>query len=202
MIREVDRLTALVRDVLDYARPQEPSLEIQDFHAAIRLFTGEFEREFAALMDGRVALDLDVPESDPVVVEFDPSQIRRAFLNLFKNALEAMDGKGGGQTLRIRTSNGDDHALLVMEDSGKGIEVESLERIFDPFFTTKGTKGTGLGMCITRSLIEANGGTIEVASTPGTGTRVQLRFPLASPSKAIRFRGGETPGNGDERSAA
>jgi signal transduction histidine kinase len=76
--------------------------------------------------------------------------------------------------------------------------------VFDPFFTTKGTKGTGLGMCITKSLIEANGGTIEIDSTPGSGTRIQLRFPRSSPSKAVRFRGTDAPGTGDdgERSAA
>jgi PAS domain S-box-containing protein len=197
MIGEIDRLTALVRDVLDYARPQEPSLETLDFGESVTLLAREFETEFSPLMDGRVSLDLAVPDA-AILVALDPIQMRRAFLNLFKNALEAMDS-GAGHTLRIHAARGNGGAVLRIEDSGTGIAAGDLERVFDPFFTTKGTKGTGLGMCITKSLIEANGGTIEVRSTLGTGTRVELRFPEATPSQARRFRGG--PG-GAERSAA
>jgi PAS domain S-box-containing protein len=195
MIGEIDRLTSLVRDVLDYARPQEPSLTTLDFHRTVNQLTREFAAEFAPLLDGRVALDLAVPE-EPVMVAIDASQIRRAFLNLFKNALEAMDTETG-HMLRIHADPRDGHAVLLMEDTGAGIADGNLERIFDPFFTTKGTKGTGLGMSITKSLIEANGGTITVESEPGKGTRVQLRFPEATASQALRFRG-----PGDARSAA
>jgi len=74
------------------------------------------------------------------------------------------------------TQNGSD-VVLAITDSGPGIAPDVLGRIFDPFYTTKGPRGTGLGMSITRSLIEANGGTIRVESLLSRGTRVEVRFP-------------------------
>jgi signal transduction histidine kinase len=111
------------------------------------------------------------------VLWIDGSQVRRAFINLFKNALEALENYIGERVLRIDVSRSGTDVVLAITDSGPGIAPDVLGRIFDPFYTTKGPRGTGLGMSITRSLIEANGGTIRVESLLSRGTRVEVRFP-------------------------
>jgi signal transduction histidine kinase len=109
----------------------------------------------------------------------------RVVANLFLNAVQAIPAQGrvrialdeapdpGGRTVR-----------LVVEDDGSGIDPETLPNIFDPFFTTK-PDGTGLGLAAVASIVEAHGGTIEVASEPGKGSRFTLRFAPDRGAEAI-----------------
>jgi two-component system sensor histidine kinase AtoS len=121
----------------------------------------------------RVARDLadDVGE-----VRLDARELRKALLNLLLNGVDAMD-EGG--TLTVRTEvPGNDRVAIVIEDTGAGMDEETLARMFDLFFTTK-PNGTGLGMAIAKSVVELHRGRLEVESAPGRGTRVRVELPAA-----------------------
>jgi len=102
------------------------------------------------------------------------------------NALDATPA-GGSVSVGARVSPARDGIELFVSDTGSGIAPEVLQRIFDPFFTTKPVgQGTGLGLPITRSIVEAHGGRIDVETAPGTGTTVRLWFPvLAAPGASL-----------------
>ncbi|HYV51577.1 MAG TPA: ATP-binding protein [Dongiaceae bacterium] len=177
ILREVDRLSTLVRDVLDYARPQVPHPGREALAVILDDLVRECGRDYAPSIEAaRIQIEFNA-EDDLPVVWIDGGQVRRAFINLFKNALEALENHNGERMLRIDVTRDGSNVLLAITDSGPGIHPEALGRIFDPFYTTKGPRGTGLGMSITRSLIEANGGAIRVDSLLSRGTRVEVRFP-------------------------
>jgi signal transduction histidine kinase len=114
----------------------------------------------------------------------DANTLQQVLLNLITNAWDALDA--GGE-LRIETSAGPDDSgvvKLVIADTGPGIDPEVLPRIFDPFFSTK-PSGTGLGLSITDGIVRDHGGTIDVESRPGTGTRFVLTFPVVAPSGGL-----------------
>jgi signal transduction histidine kinase len=186
IIEEVDRLASLVRDILDYARPQEPRQEPVDLVLVTGRFVAEFSEEFAETLRGKgITCGFRHP-GRPVLADIDPEQLRRIFLNLFKNSLEACGGSDTPSSVEVRVQESGAETVLTVVDTGCGMSAETADRVFDPFYTTKGSRGTGLGMCIVRSLVEANRGTIEVQSETGRGTTIVLRFPRA-----------ETPGDVD-----
>jgi signal transduction histidine kinase len=107
----------------------------------------------------------------------DPDELRRAFGNLVKNAVEAMDGRGG--TLTATLSRQGEALVLVLADDGPGIPDEMLPRLFEPYLSTK-TKGTGLGLAIAKRAVEDVGGTIAIESRAGVGTTVTVRLPIVA----------------------
>jgi signal transduction histidine kinase len=178
MIREIDRLASLVRDILDYARPQEPLLTRHDLRYVVKGCADRFCVEFkeAASVRG-LECELELGE-DPIPIRGDESQLDRALFNVFKNGLDAVqDCEEPRLTCTVRREG--DEGVVQVEDNGCGIAEQDLRYVFNPFFTTKGSRGTGLGMSITRSLLEANDGRIELRSREGGGTTVVFRFPLA-----------------------
>ena len=139
------------------------------------------------------------PSLPPAAIE--KSQIQQVFVNLVMNAIQAMSSGG---TLTVRTSKtrlvrsghdegsrssdqfflGDTVVLIEIEDTGPGVPEENLAKIFDPFFTTKPTGiGTGLGLPVSKKIIELHGGTIHIGNRPGGGARVavMLRAGKAQP---------------------
>ncbi len=123
---------------------------------------------------GRITLTHEGAEG--LTLHVDRVLLARALTNVIENALHAMPGDG---RLVVRASAADDHRVRVdVADSGVGMDAEALGRIFEPYFSTKAT-GTGLGLTIARRNVELNGGTIEVASTPGVGTTVSIWLPAA-----------------------
>jgi signal transduction histidine kinase len=122
----------------------------------------------------RVNVEIDAKPHLPPI-KGNSGKLQQVFLNLFLNARDAMEG--GGQ-LTIRTAAEDGMVRVEVSDTGSGIPQEHLARIYDPFFTTKGArKGTGLGLAVTYGIVKEHGGTIEVESRPGSGTRFHLEFP-------------------------
>ncbi len=107
-------------------------------------------------------------------IEIDLSRFTRMMSNLIKNASEAM---GGGGILTITSDLVQDKVVIRLSDTGKGIPPEILPRLFEPFVTHGKSHGTGLGMAIAESVIDAHGGKISVASIPGNGTTVDIRLP-------------------------
>lgn len=125
----------------------------------------------------QVIRDLD-PTSPTVVA--DAVQLNQVVVNLCVNGIQAMP-QGG--TLTIRTRRSADSVSIAVEDTGTGIPPEINEHIFEPFFTTKSPEqGTGLGLSVVHGIVTSHGGTITFDSSPGTGTRFQVRLPSSKPS--------------------
>jgi signal transduction histidine kinase len=105
--------------------------------------------------------------------DVDPVQLQQALVNIVRNAIEATP-EGGRVTLTAQSA-ADGHRIEVT-DTGRGIDPESLPRLFDLYFTTK-ADGTGVGLAVTQQIVAAHGGTIEVDSHPGKGTRMTVQLP-------------------------
>ncbi len=106
-----------------------------------------------------------------------PSELREVMVNLIGNAIDAMPNGG---VLRIRTVIEDGMVVAEVRDSGMGMSAETRARALDPFFTTKGERGTGLGLSVSVAIITRHRGTLEIASTQGSGTSIVLRFPFGA----------------------
>ncbi len=130
-------------------------------------------------------LELDIP--DNIQMDSYPGPLGQVFTNLVNNAVtHGLEGRADGQMV-CRASKVDDQVFLVFEDNGSGIPTEIINRIFEPFFTTKfGQGGSGLGLSITYNIItNVLGGSINASSTPGLGTRFEIRFPLVAPGELM-----------------
>ncbi|MEH7225948.1 HAMP domain-containing sensor histidine kinase [Bacillus sp. JJ1566] len=108
--------------------------------------------------------------------EGDRQKFHQCFINVMKNAIEAMPG--GGQLL-VETSYDRSNVSIVIRDTGLGMTKEQIERLGEPYYSTKGSKGTGLGMMVVYSIVKAMKGTIRVTSTVGEGTEFTFQFPSA-----------------------
>lgn len=170
MIREESaRVGNLVQDFLRLSRYRQPSFALID--PALPL-----ERALASALAGRD--DVRVQKSfahDGVLVSADAALLQQAWGNIFTNALQAMGEKGG--ELRIESHIQDGQVALAVEDSGPGIPPEIMPRLFEPFFTTK-DQGTGLGLSIANTLIDANGGRLEVQPPQRSGARFAMYLPV------------------------
>jgi PAS domain S-box-containing protein len=125
--------------------------------------------------DQRIKIHINVTDSLPVLG--DQSGLSSVLMNLYNNARDAMP-EGG--TLSIEARQEGDSAVVIVADTGSGMDEETIEKSFDPFFTTKEIgKGTGLGLSATYGIIESHKGTIRVKSRPNKGTEFKLLFPLA-----------------------
>jgi signal transduction histidine kinase len=171
---EVTRLNRIVAEVLDFARPIKFELAPVDLNA---LATDAVRAAGAAAGDARVRLDLD-PAVPPVTT--DAERLRQALVNILDNAIQAVAGRQSD--IRLRTLRMDARRLaIVVTDNGTGVAPEDLPRLFDPYFTTRRT-GTGIGLAISRNIIEGLGGRITVASERERGTEVRIELPLDAPT--------------------
>lgn len=184
---EVDRLSRIAEQYLSVARRPRPELapeRLEDLVEELAAFvTPELDRSQVSL---RVEVDGDGPE-----ILVDEAQLRQALLNLIRNAREAMP-RGGAIVIAVRHRDG--AAEITVDDTGPGIPEELRASIFDPFFTTK-QRGTGLGLAVTREIIEAHAGTIECEARRGAGTRFRITLP-SSPARAPERDAEPTPAPG------
>ncbi len=169
----VERTTSLVRDLRTFSRIDRPERVLANLHDVLDSTLN--------LLRGRLAtIRVDKEYGEIPEVESLAGQLGQVFMNLLANAADALGDSG---TLRIRTSPLEGGRVVIeIEDDGKGIEPEHLERIFDPFFTTKEVgKGTGLGLSVTYGIVARHGGTIRVRSEPGRGSCFRLELPVRMP---------------------
>jgi two-component system NtrC family sensor kinase len=170
MQREIDRLTDITEEYLRFARLPRPHLETEDLNEILINLVSFITTE---LREKGVEVIQELgPRLPPV--QADENQLRQAFLNLIRNAGEAMAAEGG--RLTVTTAWQDGRVVVRIADTGTGISAEDLEQIFEPFFSTK-TSGTGLGLALTHQIIHEHGGTIDVESAPGAGTVFITRLP-------------------------
>jgi signal transduction histidine kinase len=177
--RSTDKLTNLAMDLLDYAKPREPIRQKVEIHQLLEHSAREVEPA-ATHHEIQISLSLEAETGD---VYIDKDQIHRCVLNLMNNAIDAMPN--GGQmilaTKIMNSHNAPAFLELSVSDTGEGIPDEVVPRIFQAMFSTKGSRGTGIGLAVTRKIIEEHGGKIELTTQPGTGTTFKLLLPLDKP---------------------
>ncbi len=167
--RETERCTAIVRNLLDFARDRDVELRELDVNAVV-----EEGLQLIAHQAAMQGLALEKRLGPPAVVLADFGQLRQAVVNLALNAIQAM-GKAG--TLTVTTgAAGAETVEIVISDTGPGMEKEQLARVFEPFFTTK-EKGTGLGLSVVYGIVQRHRGRIDVRSEPGRGTTFVIALP-------------------------
>ncbi len=174
---EVHRLDSIVTQFLRAIRPTHPQLRPENVNAiveeAVRFFTPEIhDRDIVVEQELRADLPL---------LQLDRDQMKQAFYNVIKNALEAIKHRG---TLRIRTDLDDTHVVIRFQDTGSGMSAENLSRVFEPYFTTK-SSGTGLGLLIVRRIVREHGGELSIESTEGQGLTLTIRLPYVE--KRVRM---------------
>jgi two-component system nitrogen regulation sensor histidine kinase NtrY len=123
---------------------------------------------------GRVAIEIDVPETLPAVM-VDKAVLARALINIIENALHAMPGAGA---LTVRAGQNGQAVHIRVSDTGVGMDSEAMARAFEPYFSTKAA-GTGLGLPIAKRNVELSGGTISMSSERDKGTTVEITLPMA-----------------------
>ena len=170
IINEIKKLEEFLSDVTDLTKLSKPKKSVASINSVIEEVSTLLEQEFEA---HHVVYDQSI---DPHIPEtlFDPRQIEQVFVNIVKNALEAM-GEGG--RLSIETHLKGDDIEIRISDTGKGVAPEDLKDIFDPFVTTK-PKGTGLGLPICRKIVEDHEGEIRIQSKLGEGTVSIIILPI------------------------
>ena len=181
IVKEIDRSNDLLKRFFNFARPSKPK---QDFCNIEMIIDGVYlllaPRLKKKNITFRTEFSTDVPQ-----IYADESQIEQVILNLFLNAVEAMDKKGELRVsteldprMKIFADSKEKGAVIVrFADNGKGIAQNRLEKIFNPFYTTK-SDGVGLGLSISNRLMEENGGKIEVESKTGKGSVFSIYLPV------------------------
>ena len=173
MIQEVDRLNRVISQLLEFARPPVIQKKRASLQSLIQRSLKMIERQTSA--KGIQVLS-ELP-SDIQDVDLDPDGINQVLLNLYLNAIEAME-QGGTLTVSLSKKESSPWVKLTVTDTGAGISREDLEHVFDPYFTTKQT-GTGLGLAIVHKIIEAHRGEVRAESEVGRGTTVSVLLPAA-----------------------
>ncbi|HEY5791067.1 MAG TPA: ATP-binding protein [Gammaproteobacteria bacterium] len=173
---QVDRLSAIARDVSDFAAPQPGRRELLDLNGLVRN-THRFMRFDQRLREMQVQLDLD---SGLPAIYGVADQLTQLLMNLMINAADATDrNKQEPPRIRLATARAGHRVRLQVEDNGHGMDAATREKALDPFFTTKGAgKGTGLGLPLCYTLASEHGGTLELESSPGVGTCVTVTLPI------------------------
>lgn len=171
MIQEVERLDRVIGQLLEFARP----MNIQKKTASLEdVIKDSLKMVEAEARQRRIKVDFS---SDPQTkeVRIDTDRIRQVLLNLYLNAIAAMES-GGVLSVELRQDDDIGRFRIIVSDSGTGIKHEDLPHLFDPYFTTK-SSGTGLGLAIVHKIIESHGGEVSVESRYGEGATVTIEFP-------------------------
>jgi len=177
-LRETERLNSIVTDFLQYARPRRLNLQSCDITELVEETVGMLAK--TSPYDSMISIVRDFGP-DTIMAPIDPDQMRQVCWNLGLNACQSMP-QGGTLTVSTRRTSGVTAGLeteaveIVFADSGTGIAEEHLGKIFYPFFTTK-QGGTGLGLSVVYRVLDEHGGSVQVESTVGQGTRVRLLLP-------------------------
>ena len=179
----IKRIQRVVTNLLEYARNPNLERSATDFGSLIEKTLSLLDYQ---IRKGRIAIEKEIPENLPSV-EMDRDQMGQVLVNIFLNALQAMQ-EGG--TLKVKAEVVGEQIRMAISDTGKGIPEDILPKVFDPFFTTKGEeKGTGLGLWLSQGTVERHGGTIQINSDGKEGTTVNINLPLYSKLEE-EFHGG------------
>jgi signal transduction histidine kinase len=163
------RVKRIVGDLLEFARGKEPQLRKVELND---LIMGAYKLVSTTIDTEDINFEMD---TDPagVIINADYEQMERVFINLFTNAVDAMNGKGN---LSVRINREGESIKIKISDTGRGMSADAVEKIFEPFYTTK-DKGTGLGLAIVFNITKKHNGEISVQSEEGKGTTFTITLP-------------------------
>jgi two-component system sensor histidine kinase HydH len=172
LVKEVERLNRSIGELLDYAKPAQLKRDAASIQEIIGKTVSLVQVDAESYnIDIQLETDNDIPQ-----ILVDKDKMNQVFLNLFLNAIQAMEH--GGE-LVVRAEKDRQTIIITIRDNGVGIEPENLSRVFDPYYTTK-NDGTGLGLAMTSKIIEEHGGKIELSSVFGEFTEVRVILPLVN----------------------
>lgn len=169
-IKEIKRVDGTVRDFLSFARPKEMRFESLDVSDTVKSIVRQVESQ-ASKRGIRITAEVE----DNLTIEADREGVHQVLLNLALNAIEA--STDSSEVVVTLSSPDADSIEISFSDSGEGMTAEEAEKIFEPFYTTK-SSGTGLGLAVSKSIVDAHRGSINVISKPGEGTELLVTLPV------------------------
>jgi two-component system NtrC family sensor kinase len=177
IIDQIDRISGIIRSLLDTVRPAKPEIQRIDVGTVIDRLLPLLRH---AARRQAVELDADISSTLPPVLA-DPNQLQQLVINLVVNAVEAVPDHGLVRIEAQRTADGGREGVGVrVRDNGPGIPASLRARVFEPFFTTKPPgRGTGLGLTICRDIVKEHGGRIRIDEAPGSGAAITVWLPAA-----------------------
>jgi signal transduction histidine kinase len=192
--RNQDKISSLVMDMLSFSKEREPDPAPADLAAVIDDIVETVQQRAEEL---GATIDWRRPTTLPPLL-FDAAGISRAILNVVTNALDAVEGRPhGGVVISAGIDDTERMVRVTVADDGAGMDPETLAGIFNLFVSTKGSRGTGLGLTVSRKILREHGGDIHASSAVGAGSTFVLEFPLraasAAPDPAADDEGPGTP---------
>ena len=178
MLSELSRISEIINEFLTLSKPQKVHYQENDLYSLLQTIVPIIESQ-ANLSNVNVQLKLN-PDVPPIFC--DRNQVKQVFINIMKNAIEAMEDGG---TLTLHTQASGEFVITKVQDTGKGIPKEQLSRLGEPYFTTK-KDGNGLGIMMCYKIIQAHGGSLHFDSEPGVGTTVTVTLPCKPSGKAFQ----------------
>jgi C4-dicarboxylate-specific signal transduction histidine kinase len=180
ILRDADRASGVVRRIRALAKKAAPEMTRLDINDVINDAMLLVQRE---VLGHRVALRLELASGLPAVVG-DRVQLQQVIINLVMNGIEAMAGVSEQRRrLAVRSRLGEGQVLVAVQDAGTGIDPQNANRLFSAFYTTK-SNGMGMGLSISRSIVEAHGGRIRATNNDGPGATIEFTVPFAEDSRA------------------
>ncbi len=175
IVQEAMRANKIVKNLLTYARKEEPSKQSTNINDIITQ-TVDLRAYECKVNDIEIIQDLDPALSATMA---DPHQIKQVLLNILNNALQAIQEREIKGKINISSEQNDNYIIIKISDNGQGISDDTLSQIFNPFFTTKEVgRGTGLGLSVSYGIIKEHGGSIAVESKVGSGTTFIISLPV------------------------
>jgi photoactive yellow protein len=160
--------------------PEAPAamaaVQVNDLVKDSIAFTEDYAKASQDEREARVKFKTELADNLPPVLVA-PSELREVFVNLLRNAVDAIEGEG---QITARTRGEDGHNVVEISDTGTGMTLDVQQKLFRPLFTTKGERGTGLGLATCYAILRRHGGDIEVKSAPNEGTTFTVRLPVAA----------------------
>lgn len=172
--RNLEKIYNLTMNLLAYSRPREPSLELVNPKPLIE----ECVELMAAVANEKGAMVVADVEKDHPAVPIDPDGMHQALMNLLSNALDAVEPQKGLIKVSCRYDAENKQAVIEVIDNGVGIPPGMMKHMFELFHSTKGNRGTGIGLAVTKKIVDEHEGKIEVKSTPGEGTTFTITLPV------------------------
>lgn len=174
--RNLERIHALTLNMLAYSKQRKPELELVSLNKllsdAAEMMQQQYDQKKAALI---ADLEQDLPP-----IPMDSAGIHQAVLNLLNNALDAIEPKTGVVSVRSEYDDSAGEVRIIVHDNGVGISREASKHLFEPFHSTKGLRGTGLGLVVTKKVVDEHNGTISVDSDSGKGTTFTITLPVTT----------------------
>jgi two-component system sporulation sensor kinase C len=170
ILNQCDQTNGIVKRLLMFSKPSKGDFKIIDLAKSVRFVSNLVEKQF---LQNNVRI-VDTIDGPLPPVRADEKQIQEVFLNLMRNAFEAMESGG---TITLSAESDQEDVEVHFADTGSGISEADLKKIFDPFFTTK-ENGTGLGLSVCYGIIQAHNGDLKYTSQVGRGTTARVILPI------------------------